>query len=202
MFDPMTVAFEIESPFKNKFGNRNTLITIWHVDPCKDGTDDSCGWFMRARHGDKKVLEDIRKEFDFIFKHNYWFDKNGKQIFSTIGTLIEMYSHATWIYFNRNRRKQKKFMRKYLLDIIQFAENPVDCGGDSITNKWNCEKHDERFNGMAGMIYSDICRKQRKWWQHPKWHIHHWKIQLVFLRKFKNKKPQANNVDENVRATV
>jgi len=32
MFDPDTVAFEFLG------------ITIWHHDPCKDGTDDSCGW--------------------------------------------------------------------------------------------------------------------------------------------------------------
>lgn len=202
MHDPMTVVFEIKSPFKNKTGIRNALITIWHVDPCKDGTDDSCGWFMRERHGDKDMLEKIRKEFEFNFKHNYWFDKEGKQIFSTIGTLIEMYSHATWIYFNRNRRKQKEFMRKYLLDIIQFAENPIDCGGDNITNKWNYKSHEERFNGMAGMIYSDICRKQRKWWQHPKWHIHHWKIELVFLRQFKKKKVVSNNNDATLNVTI
>lgn len=200
MFDPMTVAFDIKSPFKNKFGNKNILITIWHVDPCKDGTDDSCGWFIRARHGDKEMLGKIQKEFEFNLKNNYWFDKDGKQIFSTIGTLVEMYSHATWIFFNRNRKKQKRFMRKYLLDIIQFAENPVDCGGYNITNKWNYENNEERFNGMAGMIYSDICRKQRKWWQHPKWHIHHWKIQLVFLQRFKRKKRVNANTDENLRA--
>ena len=201
MHDPMTVAFEIKSPIKTR-GYRNSLITIWHVDPEKDGTDDSCGWFLRPRHLDKSVLDKIKSEFDFNFKHNYWFDKEGKQIFSTIGTLIQMYSAATWIYFNRNRRKQKRFMKNHLLDIITFAENPVDCGGDSITNKWNTESHEERFNGMAGMIYSDICRKQRKWYQPPKWHIHHWHIQFVFLNVFKRRKQQNANVDANLRATV
>lgn len=32
MFDPDTVAFEFCG------------VTIWHHDPCTDGTDDSCGW--------------------------------------------------------------------------------------------------------------------------------------------------------------
>lgn len=32
MFAPETTAFEFLG------------ITIWHHDPCKDGTDDSCGW--------------------------------------------------------------------------------------------------------------------------------------------------------------
>ena len=184
MYDPLTVAHEIKSPFKSKDRTfRNTLITIWHKDPCSDGTDDSCGWFMRVRHCDKNVFEKIKREFNFNFKHNYWFDKKGKQVFSTIGTLIQMYNTATWIYFKQNRKKQKRFMKKYLLDIINFAENPTDCGGDSITNKFN-DKTEERFNGLASMIYSDICRRERKWYKHPKWHIHHWRFQFDFIQQW------------------
>lgn len=201
MHDPMTVAFEIKSPFKNKYGERKTLITIWHVDPCNDGTDDSCGWFMRSRHGDQKKINEIKKEFEFYFKHNYWFDKEGKQIFSTIGTMTLMYSTATWIYFERNRKKQKQFMEKHLYDIIQFAENPIDCGGDSITNKWN-ETTEDRFGHMAGMVFSDICRKSRRWYQHPKWHINHWKIQFRFIKFKKRKSLGSNSIDQNLRDTV
>lgn len=49
MHDPMTVAFEIKYPWKNgrltdlfPKGYRDPFITIWHVDPEKDGSDDSC----------------------------------------------------------------------------------------------------------------------------------------------------------------
>jgi hypothetical protein len=199
MFNPMTVAFNINSPIKIN-GHRDTLITIWHIDPCKDNTDDSCGWFMRSRHGDENVLAEIKKEFEFNFKHNYWFDKTGKQKFSTIGILVQMYSHASWIYFKRNRKKKNKFMRKYLFDIIAFAENPIDCGGDSIVNRWNVSNEDERFSGLASMVYSDILNKERKWYKHPKWHIHHWKIQFCFLQRFKKK--VNTNCDDNLRDTI
>jgi hypothetical protein len=56
MHDPMTVAFEICYPWKkygkrgrNKFEQnyRAPFITIWHVDPEKDGSDDSCDWHHR-----------------------------------------------------------------------------------------------------------------------------------------------------------
>lgn len=56
MHDPMTVAFEIKLPFYYTYeicGHKNkmwyTLITIWHNDPCTDGTDDSCDWWGRFR---------------------------------------------------------------------------------------------------------------------------------------------------------
>ena len=194
MHSPETVAFEIYLGKKQKKnGNyRLPLITIWHNDPEKDGTDDSCGWFIRPRHGEQTVLAKIISDFDFNFKNNYWFDKDGKQIFSTIGTLMLMYETAAWIHFNRNVKKTHAFMRKYCADIIHFAENPIDCGGDGITDKFylltgSSLLSEDRFNGMAGMVYSDILRKERKWYQHPKWHIHHWSIQFHPLQRLKRR---------------
>src|SRR5260370_30024191 len=55
MYDPMTVAFNIKSPFWHTdftgHTYRTTLVTIWHVDPentrgmCVRRSDDTCGWF-------------------------------------------------------------------------------------------------------------------------------------------------------------
>lgn len=189
MHDPKTVAFDIYLGSKRKKnGNyKSPFITIWHNDPETDGTDDSCGWFIRERHCNKEVLEKIKKEFDFNLKYNYWFTKEGKPIFSTIGTVMMMYKAATWIHFNYNRKKMDKFFRKYTSDIIHFAENPVDCIGDTIINKWNSENNIENIRNLAGIIYSDILRKERKWYQHPKWHIHHWSIQFHPFQQLKRR---------------
>jgi hypothetical protein len=56
MFDPLTVAFEIKYPWKGK-GRlyRDAIITVWHKDPCSDGSDDSCDWW-----GHKKTTPQIR----------------------------------------------------------------------------------------------------------------------------------------------
>ena len=191
MHDPKSVAFQIYFGKKEKKNRdyKKPLITIWHCDPEKDGTDDSCGWFIRDRHCNKIKLEKIKKEFNFNFKHNYWFDKDGKQIFSTIGTLVDMYKTAAFIHFDYNRKKTNNFIRKYCSDIISFSENSFDCAGDYITGKYykdNLLKED-RFSGIAGMIYSDILRKERKWYEHPKWHIHHWKIQFHPFEQLKRR---------------
>lgn len=190
MHSPETVAFEIHLGRKQKKNGhyRTPFITIWHNDPETDGTDDSCGWFIRPRHTDQKMLEKIKSEFDFNYKHNYWFDKEGKQIFSTIGTLMLMYECAAWQHFKHNRKKLRNFMTKHCASIIHFAENPVDCGGDNITGKFYLSTNSDllspdRFDGMAGMVYSDILRKERKWYQHPKWHIYHWSIQFHPLQQ-------------------
>jgi hypothetical protein len=52
MHDPMTVICDIKSPFKKKGETfRDTIITLWHVDPETDGSDDSCDWFNRKHKG-------------------------------------------------------------------------------------------------------------------------------------------------------
>jgi hypothetical protein len=62
VFDPLTVALEIKYPWRGRKsewfpnGYRSTFITIWHKDPCKDGSDDSCDWF-----GGKRKLNDREK---------------------------------------------------------------------------------------------------------------------------------------------
>lgn len=190
MHSPESVAFGIRLGKKEKRNGeyRLPLITIWHKDPCSDGTDDSCGYMIRPRHCNQEVLSKIKKEFDFNFENNYWFDEDGNQIFSTIGTLMQMYRAAAWIHFDHNRKKVNRFMVKHTPKIIWFAENPVDCIGNAITNKWGYDKDDpERFGGLAGIIYSDILMAERKWYQHPKWHIRHWRIQFHPWQQFKRR---------------
>ena len=181
MHDPKTVAFEIKNPFsKNKY---ESLLTIWHVDPENDGTDDSCGWFKRARHGDQEVLKKIIKEYEFNFKNNYWFDKNNKQVFSTSGTLLNMYQAALWIVYKADRKKVNKFLNKNLVEILLFAENPSDSMNFAITGKYGFETPEH----YANIIYADILRKNQKWYQHPRWHINHWELQFHPLQNFKRR---------------
>jgi hypothetical protein len=38
--------------------------------------------------------------------------------------------------------------------------------------------------GICGGIARELLRAKRRWWQHPRWHVHHWKIQWTFVRSF------------------
>lgn len=189
MHDPMTVAHEIYLGRKrNKKGHyRTPFLTIWHLDPEKDGTDDSCGWFIRSRHIPQDLIDIIRKEFSFQFQHNYWFNDAGYPVFSVSATVLQMYHITAWHLFmwmdgnnptKRARRRHDKFMRKYLMNILLFAENPTDSLHASITMKYGVEKKEERINHFVSVVLADIMRKLRPWWKHPRWHIHHWRIQF------------------------
>lgn len=190
MHDPQSVAHEIYLGSKQKKNGhyRDAFITIWHCDPEKDGTDDSCGWFLRARHLDPAIVEKVHKEFAFNFKHDYWFNDGGYPKFSNIGIALNMYSTAAWaifMYQNDNkpdRKRHTKFMRKYLFEIMHFAENPTDSMADSINMKYGVEDKEGRISNFTRMVVCDIFNKLRPWYKHPRWHIHHWRITFPIFR--------------------
>lgn len=215
MHDPMSVAFEIYLGKQQKKNGkyRSPFITIWHVDPETDGTDDSCGWFIRQRHVDKNVLEKIVKEFEHEWdgihrgENGYiyscgWFHPNGSPNHSVQGIVFNMYLYAAKIALIKSNDKPRKawdaawkFMRKYLVDIMYFAENNRDSMSDTITRKFQIgtdtlyteKSREEMIKHCAAIVYTDILRKKRKWYQHPRWHIHHWKIVFHPFRDLKRR---------------
>lgn len=187
MHDPMTVAFEIKWPIwkTQSFRNGQTwryfrpLLTIWHVDPERDGTDDSCGWFIRARHVNQEKLKRLASEFDFDWDKSYggWFRESGEPYLSPIGITLNMFWKAAWVHFGQNRDRANRFMRKNLLEILMFAENPTDSLHDTINGKYGFDKRSERIEQFTSIVYSWVCRADRPWWKHPRWHFWHWQFQ-------------------------
>jgi hypothetical protein len=191
------------------------LWTLWHKDAEKRGDDDSCGWFLRSHHGDKVMLDRIDKVFQFEF--SYWFNEDGTAKLSVMGIVLCMYSQASWQYFNHNRKKQRKFLNKHLFDILHFAENPTDSLEYDITREMyyrtiehdrsQVDPRDQRIRHFASIVYSDIMRKTRPWYKHPRWHVHHWRISANWrfrslFRWFYPKQQNTRAVDQNLRDTV
>ncbi len=207
MHTPETVAFEIYLGKKQKKNGRyrSPLITIWHNDPEIDGTDDSCGWFMRSRHGDPEMLKKIKSaidfEFDRTFKSNesgttyytgYFSPTSGMPNMSTLSIALDMFSKAAWQFFEHDRKKHRKWMNKNLYEILHFAENTVDSLKDDIVGTFRIGtgeewKRDEALNNYSSIIYAWLLRSNRKWYQHPRWHIQHWSIQFHPLQQLKRR---------------
>lgn len=193
MHDPSTLILSF-GPF-----------SLWHEDPCRGpGGDDSCGWFMRAHHGDKEMLAKIRKaiaqDFDRVFMYHEgdwdgekeragnppksihymgYFDPAGGMNFTLHGIVINMFFDAIHVYFGHDWNKSRPWMRRNLFDILMFAENPTDSLRDGIVGTFGIEKDRERrIDQYASCIYGWILREQRPWYRHPRWHVHHWRLNV------------------------
>jgi len=200
MHDPKTVAFDIRLPWPGRqYGIQ--LATIWHCDPERDGTDDSCGWFPRARHGNQATLERIIKSFEREFDDVYRSDSgrvylrglfapNGEPHFSVSGIVLNLFFRAANEVFRCNGRTNwktsRRWMQRHLFDLLFFAENTTDSLRDSITRtfeigcgeKYTPEARSERIRALASSIYGWILRAERPWWKHPRWHVWHWRLQF------------------------
>ena len=208
MHDPDTLAFEIKYPwYKYKPGEdktwpkgyRETFIQIWHHDPQKGpGGDDSCGWFMRAHHGDKEVWAKIERKFKYNWNQVFdseatgkhyergWFNSvtqelNGPR--TSVG--LDMFRCALWVVFAQDRAMSNKFLRKHLHNILSFCDNSVDC----LFGSWDFghaaeiaakpRELEDAIHSMSGCVYGWILRETRPWYKHPRWHVHHWRVNCV-----------------------
>ena len=173
MHDPYSMVFDL--------GN---ILTIWHKDPERDGTDDSCGWFIRSRHCDQTKLKRIASDFAYQWSHGIpygWFAENGEPNFSPQAIVIGMFRVAANIHFGHWSDRANEFLAEHAFEILFFAENNCDSLCTFITQHYGRDPQDtvsSRSMEAAQIVYSWICRADRPWWRHPRFHFWHWKIQF------------------------
>lgn len=173
MFDPFTQAFEICYPWKKKSefidNYHEPFITVWHVDPCSDGTDDSCGWSYP--NIDKNLIDHIKSDLEFECKNN----PNGLKEQKDRETYLIW--QLLWVqrasYWSREKGLTPKQIAKFLFDHSFPGER------DFYTHLPEDLEHE------AYVICRIYKRLVRKWYQHPKWHFWHWKFQIHPVQKLK-----------------
>lgn len=208
MHDPMTVAFDIKrpwprvttQPFERKIWGRfywPTWVTIWHVDPEADGTDDSCGWFKRARHLDPAYLERVRQDFEFHWDRDRhcWFSDTRDQLprLSTISITLHMFRAAAKAYYTgrwfdpHGWKGMRRFMRRHLDEVLTFAEAPLDSMRPFIEQVYGPteDTREDRIRDAAATVAACVVRWEQPWYRHARWHVWHWRLQVHPVQAFK-----------------
>jgi len=207
MHDPMTQAFEIKYPWlkygksgRTKFEQeyRETFITIWHVDPETDGSDDSCGWSRprlskdQLRRCQSLAADEAREPWYQAFR--------GKAIDSP----TEAETLVRQAFFLIGRVFSKSHICEPPIKPVTYSEaaawaadmlcSPVDNLRSSLSflPGWssNCAKDRPRDREYCAerfffCIAGYILRERRPWYRHPRWHLWHWKLQIHPLQTFK-----------------
>lgn len=215
MHDPWTVAFEIEYPWhahkpwpKNHIkwesltpaqqrnrsphwreGYRESFLTIWHVDPETDGSDDSCGFSypkLTAKQRDKI------KWLAWAEAQEPWLQRaHCKKISDAV--LAETLARAGVLATARALNVDVS-----LDEATRIAVRLVNHGTDNIrgslcfmpgyhSNSQDDNAHDREYcaTGLFSCFARQILSSRRRWYQYPRWHFWHWKFQVHPYQKFK-----------------
>ena len=184
MHDPKTVAFEIKYPWWGRRsalspnGYRSPFMTIWHVDPETDRSDDSCGWFQPNLT--REEIEKIEREVRFELK--YWFEDVGDGTLHprvcAEAVVYQAFQMIAWRVF------RKTLKPKHIPDILSLTYNHIDNFADTFMGRWGPVRPDDVVRSCY-FIARSFKRMERPWYRHPRWHVWHWQLQIHPWQQFK-----------------
>lgn len=184
MHDPNIVVCDVDVPF-----TKRTLFTIWHRDPCSDGSDDSCGYSR------PKLTDRQRGNLRFMAgqeARHPWFlalaAKSNPDPVACEALLRGMYLHVA----------TAMGVKATLAEAAEFAARHVHCPMDNFRSSlcyqpgWHsnfAEDREDQRERRAMEVFTcvgrAVLRAHRPWYRHPRWHVHHWRIQVPMLQRIR-----------------
>lgn len=210
MHDPDTQAFVIPYGWKDesfpsgkKWRYWKPFITIWHHDPERGGSDDSCGWSRpRLKPYQSEIVKSLAHD---EARRPYFMQLDARSNTDPImaETLLRQAFHLIGRCLrNRGHRWMAPSVRECAQWAAEMAANPNDnfrsslCFESGYHSNWyrdgipNTTDQDvffreENAKSFFGAILAYVLRERRFWFQHPKWHVHHWRLQFHLGQTFK-----------------
>jgi hypothetical protein len=200
MHDPMTMAFDIKYPWVksrharkdgSEFVYRESFITIWHNDPERDGSDDSCGYTIPKLT--KRQLERL-KNVAWSEARNPYFLRyaaktsprhNRAEIEALYRGLILLVADALDIPCTFEQASRQAATTIHHPDCTDrggvfcyldgYHNNFPETEPGSESDRRHREQH---FVSVMAGIARWMLRDQRPAYRHPRWHVHHWRVQI------------------------
>lgn len=178
MHDPQTLAFCFWR-----------LWEIWHVDPETDGTDDSCGWFTprltKRQALSLKASASMEAEYPWAMREEAKRPSSPADAEALLrGVLLD----------SARCCKVKVTWDEVCMAACELLHDPLDNVRNLLcflpgyhSNRIEDTKNDRRYNAerLWRTCGSYWLRKRRRWWQHPRWHVWHWRVRIPIWRTLK-----------------
>lgn len=198
MHDNMTRAFLIKLPIKTKrFPYGIDILSIWHVDPenfsFKDGSpklggsdDDSCGW-SRPVYSEKQRDEMIslaKSMYSDVAPFTYALEKGDANQYTSPNPSRFEAVYWCWRAIKHHGKSGWRFGRKVTVNDYNHVMELASAPGDNIGWVFAGVKDERTFVDFFMLVWKNYLRKNRPWYKHPRWHVHHWSITFNIWRDF------------------
>jgi hypothetical protein len=192
----MTVAWEIKSLIrrKSKFfpkGYRNSLVTIWHVDPERGGSDDSCGFgYVRLTKWQIERLKNASwsegRNPHFLRCQAKTWDGSVVEAEHLHRGLIVLVCRVLRIRLTWSEVCRYAAEATHIKDIGKAGDAFCFLPGYHSNSVRDSQlAREEHFRQLMCGVARTILTDKRPWWKHPRYHFWHFKVQVHFLTSFK-----------------
>jgi hypothetical protein len=163
------------------------VVQIWHRDA--NGHDGACGWsYPNPTEKQREAL----KNLGFWEGRERHFLRYPYKSYSADVADRETLYRAAILIVARVMRINLSFDEAARMAAEKFGVGGVE-GPDGLfcwLPGYHCNGPDspeERADHWARCCWSiarELLRRRRSWWQHPRWHIHHWRLHFPLLHRW------------------
>ena len=174
---------------------------IWHIDPERptegQRTDDSCAWFdgrpgeyadaVRYVLGDESTMFEIRRALntrDPVTHHGiYTFPRMPLSESLAVCLMVagDLELRRWWNGHDGNGGAHGSIWRRMFTKERSVTSLAANLALNPLDNLSACDQPEEIVRLLAGALN----RHFRPWWKHPRWHVHHWKINFHLPRNLR-----------------
>lgn len=181
---------------------------VWHIDPEKPNTgnrrDDSCGWFDRTPGAyadavayllaDQTFMHDVRLILARREAMPYPFYEGiserhmtglrlpaGEALALVLMIATELELRRWWNGQGGKEGAAGSWWRKTFTRKRDVSDTAISLALHPLDNLSTVDQPD----GAIRLIGAALNRRFRPWWRHPRWHVHHWKVNFDLPRNLR-----------------
>jgi hypothetical protein len=172
-------------------GYRDTFLRIWHKDPERSGSNDSCGWSY-PRCTDEQC-ERIHNLAWSEGQNPYFLKHNGRSFDGSMGDaealergLLLLVADVIGVKLSFEEAARMAARAIHQADCVHPSNKFCFEPGYHSNSKEDKPYHrEEVFKGLCFGAAARVLDLRRPWYRHPRWHIHHWRIQIPIWQSFR-----------------